>query len=414
MATTDLPTTFTSYTPRAVLPRGGPRVGRCWAPAGRSGEGVAGPCVVTVRDGAVIDLSETFETFSALLNHDHPLEAVRSAKGRVLAPADQVIRDSLYPHRADRLIDEQRVVLLAPNDLCATKACGVTFIRSLLERVVEEKAQGDPTKAADIRAMITHALGDDLSKVKPGSPQTVQLKKKFIDAGIWSQYLEVGIGPNVEIFTKAQPMSSVGYGQQVGVLPDSMWNNPEPEVVLAVSRRGRIVGVTLGNDVNLRDYEGRSALLLGEAKDQNGSSAIGPMVRLMDESFSVADITRLEVRLSVQGLDGFTVTGANRMSEISRSPEEIAQSVVCAHHQYPDATMIYLGTMFAPTEDRSAAGGGFTHHLHDRVEISVPQLGTLVNWVNHTDRIPPWEYGASELVECLVARRMRRASRSES
>src|SRR5690606_27366505 len=107
-------------------------------------------------------------------------------------------------------------------------------------------------------------------------------------AGVWSQYLEVAIGKDAEIFTKTQPMASVGFGAQIGIHPESHWNNPEPEVVLAVARTGKIRGATLGNDVNLRDYEGRSALLLGEAKDQNASCAIGPFIRLFDETFSLA------------------------------------------------------------------------------------------------------------------------------
>ncbi|MEL7239114.1 MAG: fumarylacetoacetate hydrolase family protein, partial [Planctomycetota bacterium] len=324
---------------------------------------------------------------------------VRDVDGPALGSVEEIVAASVFPHRASA-----DVVLLAPNDLLATKACGVTFIRSLLERVVEEKAKGDPAAAKQVRRMILDSLGEDLSRVKPGSPETRQLKEKFIEAGVWSQYLEVGIGPDAEVFTKAQPMASVGYGEQIGVLPDSSWNNPEPEIVLAVSRRGEIRGATLGNDVNLRDYEGRSALLLGEAKDQNGSCAIGPMIRLFDDDFTLADVEQCEVALSITGVDGFTTRGKNRMAEISRSPADLVSAAIGKHHQYPDGLVLFLGTMFAPTDDRGQAGAGFTHKLGDRVEIATQQLGTLVNWVNHTDAIPPWEFGATALIDFLRRR----------
>lgn len=407
-----LPATVTAYRPLSVVPaagRGGHFVGRCWAPAARADDGLAGPRVVTLRDGRVIDVSARFATFTALLNHADPVAALDAAEGADLGALDDVLAASLWPARAATLRDETRVVLLAPNDLSATRACGVTFVRSLLERVVEEKAKGDPDTARHVRALILDTLGDDLSKVRPGSPATVELKQRLIAAGMWSQYLEVGIGPDAEVFTKAQPMASVGYGARIGVLPDSTWNNPEPEIVLAVSRRGEIRGATLGNDVNLRDYEGRSALLLGEAKDQNASCAIGPFVRLFDDGFTLDDVRASAVELRITGTDGFTTAGSNRMAEISRDPRELVDQVLSPHHQYPDGVVLFLGTMFAPTEDRDGPGLGFTHHPGDRVEIAVPALGTLVNWVYPTDTIPPWDYGASELLEHLIQRSLSRS-----
>jgi fumarylacetoacetate (FAA) hydrolase family protein len=239
--------------------------------------------------------------------------------------------------------------------------------------------------------------------VKPGSPETIALKKRLTEEGMWSQYLEVGIGPDPEIFTKSQPLSAVSYGAEIGVLPASRWNNPEPEIVLAISNRGQIVGATLGNDVNLRDYEGRSALLLGEAKDQNGSCSIGPCIRLFDETFSLEDVKKCEITLTITGEDGFHVCGSSRMAEISRSPESLAESTIGDHHQYPDGLVLFLGTMFAPTDDRDTAGEGFSHKIGDRVEISTPFLGHLVNWVNHTNGIPKWEYGTSQLIQYLIA-----------
>lgn len=377
-------------------------VGRVWVPEAIAENGLAGPRVVQARDGRIHDLSALFPTMSALINHADPVVAIREAADLpVLITIDELLANSLFTARASTLVEEQSVVLLAPNDLLATKACGVTFVKSLLERVVEEKAQGDATRAQEIRNIITDSLGFDLTRVKPGSPETEVLKKRLQEAGIWSQYLEVGIGKDAEVFTKHQPMASVSFGAQIGILPDSSWNNPEPEVVLAISRRGEIRGTTLGNDVNLRDYEGRSALLLGEAKDQNGSCSIGPFLRLFDESFSMETIKACEIELTITGADGFRDSGRNRMAEISRPPEELAAQVVSEHHQYPDGLVLFLGTMFAPTEDRGEAGLGFTHKIGDRVEIASPELGRLVNWVNHTHRIPRWEYGISELIEHL-------------
>jgi fumarylacetoacetate (FAA) hydrolase family protein len=398
--------TARDYAPVGVLPddgRVGSFVGRVWVPAALARNGIAGPRVVCVREGRVVDVSERFRTFRDLIDAPDPVAAVRACRGADLGAWTTIVSDSLFFNRAASLAAETHIVLLAPNDLLAIKACGVTFIRSLLERVVEEKAKGDPVAAAGVRTMILDTLGPDLSAVRPGSPATIELKQKLIAAGLWSQYLEVGIGPNPEVFTKAQPMSAVGYGAEVGVLPDSTWNNPEPEIVLAVSARGEIRGAALGNDVNLRDYEGRSALLLGEAKDQNASCAIGPMVRLFDETFTIADVERCDVELSVHGNDGFHTSGQNSIAQISRSPRSLVEHACGHHHQYPDGFMLFLGTMFAPTEDRGTPGAGFTHHVGDRVEIAVPSLGRLVNWVNHTDRIPRWEYGTGALIEFLLA-----------
>jgi fumarylacetoacetate (FAA) hydrolase family protein len=397
--------TVTSYQPTDVLPEGGrigTWVGRVWVPADRASNSIAGPRVVAVRNGQV--RTTGYQTMSALINERSALNLNESPGDRV-GGLDEILANSVFPNRADRLANETKVVLLAPNDILATKACGVTFVRSLLERVVEEKAHGDAQKAGEIRGIILETFGQDLAKVVPGSPETEVLKMRLIEAGVWSQYLEVGIGKDAEVFTKHQPMASVTYGNQIGILPSSSWNNPEPEVVLAVSSRGEIRGATLGNDVNLRDYEGRSALLLGEAKDQNGSCSIGPFIRLFDESFTQSDITQLEVELQITGEDGFYTRGNNRMREISRAPESLVTQTIGDHHQYPDGLMLFLGTMFAPTEDRDGEGEGFTHHLGDRVEIATERLGRLVNWVNHTDSIPRWDYGVSDLIRFLVSTR---------
>jgi fumarylacetoacetate (FAA) hydrolase family protein len=294
--------------------------------------------------------------------------------------------------------------LLSPADLQAIKACGVTFARSMIERVIEERAAGDASRAAAIRERIAEILGTSLRNLRPGSPQAAEVKKVLITEGLWSQYLEVGIGPDAEVFTKAPPMASVGQGATIGLHPVSKWNNPEPEVVLAVNAQGVIRGVTLGNDVNLRDVEGRSALLLGKAKDNNASAAIGPMIRLFDDSFSLDDVRQMTLTLTVTGLDGFTLQGSSSMAEISRDPADLAAQTMGRHHQYPDGFMLYCGTMFSPVQDRDGPGQGFTHHLGDVVTIETPALGSLTNTVRLSTEAPEWTFGTAALMRNLAGR----------
>jgi fumarylacetoacetate (FAA) hydrolase family protein len=300
--------------------------------------------------------------------------------------------------------DPGRTHFLAPCDLQAIKACGVTFARSMVERVIEERAAGDPLKAEAVRARVGAAIGDSLRDIRPGSLAAARVKAALIAEGLWSQYLEVGIGPDAEVFNKAQVLSSVGPGADVGLHPDSRWNNPEPEVVLAVSSRGRIVGATLGNDVNLRDIEGRSALLLPKAKDNNASCAIGPMIRLFDAGFGLDAVRAAELTLTVEGPEGYALTGHSSMKEISRDPEDLVAQTIGRHHQYPDGFMLFLGTLFAPTDDRDVPGEGFTHRLGDRVTIAAPGLGRLVNIVRLSTDCPEWTFGAAALMRNLSAR----------
>jgi len=363
-------------------------VGRVWR------EDVSGPAIVTLRGGDVVDITcREFPTMRDLLESDDPVANARRAPGPVLCSLGALLEQGAGAPR-----------LLAPIDLQAIKACGVTFAESMLERVIEEAAGGDPDRAETIRRDIVSMIGTDLSTIKPGSAQAELLKQDLIDRSLWSQYLEVGIGPYAEVFTKAQPMSAVGHGAEIGIHEISTWNNPEPEVVLAVAGDGRIVGAMLGNDVNLRDVEGRSALLLGKAKDNNASTALGPFIRLFDEDFSLDDVRATDVGLRVEGEDGFLLEGGSSMSKISRDPVDLVAATIGAHHQYPDGFVIYLGTMYAPVKDRDAPGMGFTHHDGDIVTISAPRLGALVNTVRRSHQCPPWTFGTAALMRNLSAR----------
>ncbi len=368
-------------------------VGRAWVPA-------VGPTLVRIRGHEIQDLSAVAATSSQLLDLDDPAGAVRSARALPrLASLGDVLANS-----ASRDRDETRPWFLAPCDLQAIKASGVTFVSSLLERVIEEQARGDSAKAAGLRRSITSVIGDNLQSVRPGSEESQRLKDVLIAQGAWSQYLEVGIGPDAEIFTKAPPMSAVGTGADVGIHPKSAWNNPEPEIVLAVSSAGRAVGAALGNDVNLRDFEGRSALLLGKAKDNNGSCAIGPFIRLFDGAFTMDTVRQCDLALHIEGTDGFALTAHSSMSKISRDPLALVEQTIGPHHQYPDGLMLFLGTMFAPTVDRSGAGKGFTHLAGDIVTVETPGLGALVNRVDYTDRIARWTFGTVALMKNLSNR----------
>ncbi|OSQ39331.1 fumarylacetoacetate hydrolase family protein [Thalassospira mesophila] len=368
-------------------------IGRVWDPR------VSGPTPVLIANGTLRDISALGATTSQLLERSDLVAKLRN-------PNDFAILGTLDDALANSTPDAHlgKLHILAPNDVQAVKASGVTFVSSLLERVIEEQARGDSSRADQIRREITDIIGEDLSQIQPGSQKAADIKKVLLEKGAWSQYLEVGIGPDAEIFTKAPPMSSVGHGANVGLHPISHWNNPEPELVLAVTSTGRIVGATLGNDVNLRDVEGRSALLLGKAKDNNGSCSIGPFIRLFDGDFTLENVKSADIALTIDGEDGFHLEGGSSMSKISRSPESLVGQAIGKHHQYPDGFMLFLGTMFAPVQDRGAKGAGFTHETGDIVKISTPQLGTLINRVDRSDKITPWSFGITALMGNLAAR----------
>lgn len=367
-------------------------VGRVWIPK-------QGPSIVLLRDQQLIDITDSVISMADFLD-DHPAERFDTLTGKSIGKIEDLILDpTQMGYHADR------PCLLAPCDFQALKACGVTFAKSMVERVIDERTSGDPAHAEDLRQRIGALIGGSLSNIQAGSEKAKQVKATLIAEGLWSQYLEVGIGPDAEVFTKSQPMSAVGYGAQVGINRISQWNNPEPEIVLAVDSQGNIRGATLGNDVNLRDVEGRSALLLGKAKDNNASCSIGPFIRLFDEHFTLEDIEHASLSMSVTGAeDGFSLSGHSNMIEISRKPAQLVSQTYNDSHQYPDGFMLFLGTMFAPTQDREGQGSGFTHKSGDVVEISTPLLGTLRNTVVYADQAVPWTYGTRALMRNLAKR----------
>jgi fumarylacetoacetate (FAA) hydrolase family protein len=355
----------------------------------------AGPTPVLLRDGVLHDISGVAPTMAHILN----LDGIEGRLGGSF-PGLGSLDDALAASPGD----ETRLHLLAPVDLQALKAAGVTFANSLIERVIEERAAGNAGAAAAIRADLQTRIGVDLSAIVPGSDAAMAVKAELQKIGLWSQYMEVGLGADVEVFTKAQPMSSVGHGDEIGLHPASGWNNPEPEVVLIVNARAGIVGATLGNDVNLRDFEGRSALLLGKAKDNNASCSIGPFIRLVDDGFTLDHIRGETVSMTVTGTDGYRLEGSSSMAQISRDLLDIVGQTCNRTHQYPDGFALFTGTMFAPVEDRGAPGMGFTHAIGDVVAIASPRLGTLVNTVTTSDRARPWTMGTTALMDNLARR----------
>src|SRR3954452_5093015 len=371
----------------------GTLVGRIWRPD------VSGPSVVAIRHDGVFDLSRSSATTRDLWEAPDPAAAAAAATGERIGDLAAILANTTENKR-----DPSKPWLLTPVDLQAVKAAGVTFEISLLERVIEEQARGAPERAVQARAEVESALGGKVEGLKPGSRQATELKKLLQAKGLWSQYLEVGIGPDAEIFTKSQVLAAVGTGMSIGVLKSSTWNNPEPEVVIVATSKGKIVGATLGNDVNLRDVEGRSALLLSKAKDNNASTAIGPFIRLFDKTFALDDVRRAQVRLNVTGADGFVLEGSSDVGKISRDPEDLVSQMIGRHHQYPDGAVLFLGTMFAPVKDRDAPGMGFTHHPGDVVTIAADQLGALVNVGTTSDQAPEWTFGVGHLMRNLAKR----------
>ncbi len=385
-----------TLSPESTLPADGTEgvlIGRAWDPP------VGGPSVVTVRASGVVDLSATFATIRDVVESADPAAQVTAAGGRRLCSLAELLANTEPDGR-----DVHRPWLLSPIDLQVVKAAGVTFPVSMIERVIEEHSQGDQRAAASVRAEINEVLGGSLTSLRPGSDEAAELKQHLIQRGWWSQYLEVGIGPDAEVFTKAPVLATVGSGTDVGILSSSRWNNPEPEAVLVVSSTGTIVGATLGNDVNLRDIEGRSALLLPKAKDNNASAAVGPFVRLFDATYDLDVLERSDITISIDGTDGYHLEAINSLNAISRTPTDLVSQVIGRHHQYPDGFVLYLGTLFTPVDDRDETGRGFRHKPGDIVRVSEPHLGSLVNRVQFSEDLPPWDFGIDDLCRNLARR----------
>lgn len=387
--------------PESFLPAdkfAGTLIGRAWLPEKLTGS-IAGPSPVLVTEAGVYDLTPLAPTCADLLNNPFDRARCDFTQLKNIGSYREIMAHTLSPQHHGDL-----PYFLSPIDIQCIKACGVTFMVSMLERVIEERAGGDASKAEAVRQKVQARLGTDITKIKPGSAEAETLKTMLQEEGLWSQYLEVGIGPYAEVFTKSQPLSSVGIGAQVGILPISSWNNPEPELVLIVNSQGEVVGATLGNDVNLRDVEGRSALLLGKAKDNNASCAIGPFIRLFDASFNLDDVRQMELSLTIEGEDGFLLREVSLMSLISRDVLDLVDQTIGPNHQYPDGFALFTGTLFAPMQDRGEAGKGFTHKIGDVVKIGSTELGILQNRVVYCDQAPPWEFGISALMRNLSQR----------
>ena len=351
-------------------------------------ETAEGPTPLLVEDGIAYDMSRAAPTVSQLIDilPTEGLSGFGATKGVSLGALGAL-----------------DLPLLSPVDLQCIKACGVTFALSAIERVIEERARGDAGAAADIRSRLEGRVGGSIRAVKPGSTEAAALKQALIEDGLWSQYLEVAIGPDAEVFTKAPVLSTIGAGEEIGIRSDSTWNNPEPEIVLIVGANGQAVGATLGNDVNLRDFEGRSALLLGKAKDNNASCSMGPLIRLFDGGFTIDDVRDAVVELTIDGPEGYRLEGTSSMNQISRDPLELVRQTL-SEHQYPDGFALFLGTLFAPVQDRDEPGHGFTHKVGDSVAISTPRLGRLVNRVVTSKEAAPWSFGLAALMANLSKR----------
>lgn len=376
------------------LDKNGVYVSRVWNPK------VKGPSLVLLKGDKLIDITtKEIPTMSDLFELDNITAYLNKAKGNVIASLNDVL--------AVKNTDLMKIHFLSPSDLQSVKACGVTFANSMVERIIEEKAAGDLEKAKMIREKVHAVIGDSLTNIKAGSLEAQKVKDALIAEDMWSQYLEVGIGPDAEVFSKAQVLSAVGFGADVGLHPISKWNNPEPEIVLAVSSKSRIVAATLGNDVNLRDIEGRSALLLGKAKDNNASCSIGPFFRVFDKLFSLDDIRNIELNMKIEGVqDNYVLNGHSSMKEISRDPVDLVKQTLGEHHQYPDGLVLFLGTLFAPSEDRDVKGEGFTHKIDDLVTISAPGLGYLENRVKLSTQCVKWTFGIKSLMKNFSQRKL--------
>jgi fumarylacetoacetate (FAA) hydrolase family protein len=375
-------------------------VGRLWDP-GR------GPRLVAVAGEGLVDVTSLGPTMADLAERADPatdvLERAGDAPGWSLAEVlGSTAAEADRRRGAAGHLELERPVLLSPVDLQVIKAAGVTFVRSMVERVIEERVGGDMSRAAEIRAQLDGSIGRSISDVKPGSEEAFAVLAVMRENGLWSQYLQVGLGAHPEVFTKAPLLSSVGHGWDIGIAGISTWNNPEPELALVIDRDGTPKGATLGNDANLRDIEGASALLLPLAKDNNASASLGPFVRLFDSAFRLDDAASTTITMRIEGTDGFVLQATAPQGDISRPVSELVAHTLNRRHQYPDGVVLYCGTPFAPTEDRDAPGMGFTHHDGDLVSIGSPALGTLVNRVTPSEQAPVWHHGVRDLFRALA------------
>jgi len=386
---------FPKLTAAQVLPSdgyAGTLVGRALFP------GVfPGPCVVAIREDGVHNISGTVPTMAQLLNAPNPLATLQRALRNCvyLGPLESLLENST-PSTHDPL----KPYLLTPIDLQAVKAVGLTFVNGLLQRFADDNG------GAATVAKMEKAAGVALGKILPGSEEAARLRTALMEDGLWNDTLEVGFGPDVELFTKAQPLSAVGTGAEIAVLPTSKQTFAEPEVVLMLNADGKICGATLGCDMTARDVEARSLLLLGRAKDQNATCAVGPFIRLFDQTFSLPNVQGMNLTYAFEGADDAVFTDTGSMDQIGRGLITLARQVVNEHHGYPDGVALFTGCMFKAPSSRGASDTPFTHQVGDVVIIKASPLGTLINRVNTTDKVRPWSFGMSDLMANLANRQL--------
>ncbi len=188
-------------------------------------------------------------------------------------------------------------------------------------------------------------------------------------AGAGSFYDRVYDAERPELFFKATKSRLSGPGETIRVRRDSSWSVPEPELALAVSSNGRIIGYTVGNDVSARDIEGENPLYLPQAKIYHGACALGPSLLL---STSPPPGTT-EIKLVIVRNGSVALDDAVHFSRMRRTSEELVDFLF-RENVFPDGCYLLTGTGIVPPDDFSLQSG-------DEVSITIEPIGKLVNIV---------------------------------